>query len=351
MRFMMRVYTVSAGDFKPVSTRKPAKIDAKPPMPSDAHFWNVKLAPLRYAAGWLIYAFMRAVVWLPFSWQLALGKRAGAWSRFLLTGRRNVVRRNLEACFPELSEAQRRRLVAAHFAALGASFIEMSMGWFGSVTTLRRLVRIKGAENLADGLAKGRGVILYSGHYTTFELFFPVLAPLCPRLCGMYKTQRNPVMNKIMNKGRGRSFDNLFVKDSVRDMLRELAGNAVVWYASDQSYSHKGGALLPFFGVPAMTNTAISRIARISGAVVLPYFCRRLPGDEVYELTMDGPLEDLPTDDPEYDARRLIAALEKHIRSAPEQYWWIHRRFKGRPPPYPDIYGAEYAGAGHVTSE
>jgi len=320
-------------------------------MPADAHFRNVKLVPLRYAAGWLLYAFMRTIVWLPFSWQLALGKKVGAWSRFLLTGRRNVVRRNLEVCFPALSEPQRGRLLVEHFAALGASLIEMSMGWFGSVATLRRLVRIEGAENLADGLATGRGVILYSGHYTTFELFFPVLAPLCPRLCGMYKTLRNPVMNKVMNKGRGRSFDNLFVKDSVRDMLRELAANAVVWYASDQQYSRKGSTLLPFFGVPAMTNTAISRIARISGAVVLPYFCRRLPGDEVYELIIDRPLEEFPTDDAEHDTRRLVAALEAHIRSCPEQYWWIHKRFKGRPPPYPDIYATQYVAAGPVTSE
>jgi KDO2-lipid IV(A) lauroyltransferase len=320
-------------------------------MPADAHFRNVKLAPLRYAVGWLVYAFMRTIVWLPFSWQLALGKRVGAWSRFLPSGRRNVVRRNLEVCFPELSETQRRQLLAAHFAALGASLIEMSMGWFGSAATLRRLVRIEGAENLAAALAKGRGVILYSGHYTTFELFFPVLAPLCPRLCGMYKTLRNPVMNKAMNKGRGRSFDNLFVKDNVRDMLRELAANAVVWYASDQRSSHKGSTLLPFFGVPAMTNTAISRIARISGAIVLPYFCRRLPGDEVYELIIDGPLEDFPTDDAEHDTRRLIAALEKYIRSCPEQYWWIHKRFKDRPPPYPDIYATQYVAAGPVTSE
>src|SRR3970040_1422125 len=95
-----------------------------------------------------------------------------------------------------------------------------------------------------------------------------------------------------------------------------------------------------------MPNTATSRIARISGAVVLPYFCRRLPGDEVYELIIDRPLEEFPTDDAEHDTRRLVAALEAHIRSCPEQYWWIHKRFKGRPPPYPDIYATQYVAAG-----
>jgi KDO2-lipid IV(A) lauroyltransferase len=248
--------------------------------------------------------------------------------------------RNLEVCFPELSESERARLLKAHFEALGASMIEMAMGWFGSIATLRQLVRVDGAEHLAAALEKGRGVILFSGHFTSFELLFPVLASLCSRLCGMYKPPRNPVMHWMMNIGRGRSFDHQFAKDSVRGMLRELASNSVFWYASDQKYSSKGGALLPFFGEPAMTNTAISRIARISGAVVLPYNSRRLPGDARYELHIGPPLQQFPSDDPIHDTARLVAILEEDVRRCPEQYWWVHKRFKDRPAPYPDIYRA-----------
>jgi KDO2-lipid IV(A) lauroyltransferase len=294
------------------------------------------------------YGLMRAIVWLPFTWQLAVGKRLGAWSRYLAPSRRRVARRNLEICFPELSAAQREALLAAHFAALGASFVEMAMGWFGPVETIRQRVRVVGAENLPAALAKKRGVILYSGHYTSFEFFFPVLGPLCPRFCGMYKEQRNPVMNKVMTIGRGRSTARLFSKENVRDMLRELADNSVVWYAADQVYWGKGSALLPFFGEPAMTNTAISRIARISGAVVLPYFCRRLPGDALYELTLGAPLDGFPSDDPVRDTARLLATIEDFVRLCPEQYWWIHRRFKNRPAQYPDVY-AEPAGEPRAT--
>ena len=311
-------------------------------MPPAASARRARLAALRNAAGWALYVLLRAAVLLPFPWQLAAGKRAGRLTRLALSQRRTVVRRNLDVCFPELSPAEREALAAAHFAALGAAFVEMAMGWFGPVQTIRRRVRIEGAEHLAAALEKGRGVILYSGHYTSFEFFFPVLAPLCPRLCGMYKVQRNAVMNRVMSAGRARSFDHLFVKDSVREMLRELARNSVVWYASDQSYAQKGSALIPFFGEPAMTNTAISRISRISGATVLPYFCRRLPGDD-YELTIAAPLESFPTGDPAHDTRRLVARLEELIRRSPEQYWWIHKRFKSRPPPYPDIYAAAAA--------
>jgi KDO2-lipid IV(A) lauroyltransferase len=304
-------------------------------------FATVRFAALRYAAVWLGYGLMRAVVWLPYRWQLALGKGLGGAAGVLFRERREIVRRNLAACFPERPAAERERVLAEHFRALGASLVEMAMGWFGDERTIRSLVRLEGREHLDAALARGRGVILFTAHFTTFEFFFPVLSPLCPRLCGMYKEQRNPAMNTVMNRGRGRNFDLLFPKDDVRGMLRSLAGNAVVWYASDQSYGRKGSALLPFFGEPAMTNTAISRIARASGAAVLPFFCRRLPDDSAYVMTFAAPLEGLPSGDATADTRRLTALIEDFIRTCPEQYWWIHKRFKGRPPPYPDLYARE----------
>jgi len=299
----------------------------------------MRLAWPRRAAVRLGYALLRGVVRLPYPLQLRLGKALGTLAGAVFRKRRRIAARNIAACFPELTEAERRALLAAHFRSLGASLIEMAMGWFGDERVIRRLVRIEGREHLDAALANGRGVILFTAHFTTFEFFFPVLAPLCPRLCGMYKEQRNPAMNDIMNRGRGRNFDELFTKDDVRAMLRALRGNAVVWYAADQSYGRKGAALLPFFGVPAMTNTAISRIARASGATVLPYYCRRLPDDSAYVMTFDAPLPDLPSADPVEDTRRLMELIERFVRTCPEQYWWIHRRFKGRPAPYPDLYG------------
>jgi Kdo2-lipid IVA lauroyltransferase/acyltransferase len=314
-------------------------------MPPVKHrFWSTKLAPLRRAVAWLGYLWMRAVVHLPFRVQLAAGKALGRLARLVLVDRRRIAARNLAVCFPELSAADRESLLRRHFEALGASVVEMAMGWFGRESTVRRHIRTEGAEHLSEALAKGRGVILFSAHFTTFEFFWPALAPLCPRLCGMYKTQRNPVMNSIMNRGRGRNFDVLFAKNNVREMLRCLASNAVVWYASDQSYGGKGSALIPFFNEPAMTNTAISRIARASGAAVLPFFCRRLDDDDTYVMSIRAPLPDLPSEDEERDARRLTELLEDFVRTCPEQYWWIHRRFKGRPPPHPDIYRACESG-------
>jgi Kdo2-lipid IVA lauroyltransferase/acyltransferase len=308
-------------------------------MPSDRRpFWSMPFAALRFAVVWVLYGALRALVVLPYEKQLAIGSRLGSAARHVLRKRSRIAARNLEICMPELSAAERDSLVAQHFAALGASIAETAMGWFGPVDEIRRRVEIRGAEHLERALGHGKGVILYSAHFTSLEFNFPALRPLCPRLSGMYKPQRNPAMNRFMALGRNRNVDETFAKDNVRAMMRNLRRNSVVWYASDQSYGRKGAALVPFFNEPAMTNTAVCRIAKRSGAVVLPYFYRRLPGEARYVVDIGPPLENFPTDDAAADVARLNRHLEDYIRLCPEQYWWIHQRFKGRPAPYPDLY-------------
>lgn len=307
-------------------------------MPSDNRFWSVRFAALRYAVVWVVYAWMRLLALLPFRWQIRLGKRCGALAGRIMRGRREIALRNIEICFPELGPGEREALVARHFEALGASIAETATGWFAPVSRIRPLVTINGYGHLEAALKKGNGVILFTGHLTTLELPPAVLREHVPYFCGMYKPARNPAMNRLMNRGRQRNVDEMFTKDNVRGMMKSLKRNAVVWYASDQRYGHKGSALIPFFNEPAMTNTAICRIARSTGAVVLPYFYRRLPDDSGYVVDIGAPLEDFPTDDPARDVERLTRLLEDYIRLCPEQYWWIHQRFKGRPPPYPDVY-------------
>jgi KDO2-lipid IV(A) lauroyltransferase len=318
----------------------PARLSGKSRrMPSPTTFWQTRFAWLRYGFAWLIFAWLRLIVRLPLALQLRIGRAAGRISGRIVPGRRAIVHRNLEACFPDMSQAERNQLCADHFEALGMSVIEMAMGWFGDPQTIERHVSFEGVEHLVAALQRGKGVVLYSAHFTSFEICFPALRKYCPRISGMYKDQRNPLMNEVMNAGRGRNVDRLISKDNVREMMRELRNNAVFWYASDQRYAGKSSALIPFFGVPAMTNIAISRIAARTGASVLPYFCRRFDGPKPrYVATIGAPLPAFPSDDASADVRRLVAVLEAFIRTCPEQYWWVHKRFKDRPAGYPDIY-------------
>jgi KDO2-lipid IV(A) lauroyltransferase len=299
---------------------------------------------LKRCAAWLLYAWMRTIVLLPLRWRLGLGKALGTLVGILLPARRRVAERNLEVCFPELGPQQRQELLKKHLQSAGAGLTETAMGWFGSKPAIRRLVRVEGEEHLRRALAKGRGVILFSGHFTAIELFFPVLELLCPRLSGMYKPPHNAFMDEVARKGRQRNVPELFPTSGVRMMLKSLAQNAVVWYASDQRYTGKYSALVPFFGEPAMTNTAVSRIARISGAVVLPFFGRRNADDSGYVMTIGAPVAGVPSGDRIEDTRRLTRALEDYVRICPDQYWWVHERFKGRPEPYADIYERAAAG-------
>jgi len=307
-------------------------------MPSD-NFWAVKFAPLRYAIAWLGIAWMRLLVLLPFRVQLALGRVFGRLAYALLPARRRIAARNVDTCLHDLPAEERSRILVRHFEALGMSLVEMAMGWFGRADDVRGRIDVEGADHLEAALAKGKGVILFSAHFTTFEFMWPALRALCPLLTGMYKAQRNPVMNRAMQRGRARSYDVQVSKDNVREMLRVLRKNAVFWYAADQSYGGKGSVLLPFFGEPAMTNTAIGRIARMSGAAILPYHCLRLENNR-YRMTVGAPLPGVPSGDDAADTRALMGKIEDYIRLCPEQYWWIHQRFKGRPAPLPDFYAA-----------
>jgi KDO2-lipid IV(A) lauroyltransferase len=306
-------------------------------MPSDRPK-KLKFARIRHAFAWCVVLWMRAVVLLPLRWQIVLGKALGRAVGRLWAQRRRVAEINIAACFPSLPRAARDRLVRDHFAALGASFVEMAMGWFGNEETVRARIRVEGAEHLRAAQARGKGVILFAAHFTSLEFFWVALRPMCPRLSGMYKWQKNAVMNDVMNRARMRYYDELLLKDNIRRLLRNLEDNYVVWYASDQRHTGKNSALVPFFGVPAMTSTAISRIAKVSGAAVLPYYCRRVGDGAEYVMTILPPLAGFPSGDDARDARELLKLLENYIELCPEQYFWTHKRFKGRPAPLPDPY-------------
>lgn len=301
-----------------------------------AQFWSP-----RYWPTWVLFVWLRCSVFLPYRAQIVVGKFFGRVVLKLLRKTRHATRRNLEVCFPELSDTERDRLLVKHFEALGASLSEMAIGWYMPIARLRKLVRVEGLENLRNAQDAGSGIILYVAHFSCLEVGVAMLEDLSPPCAAMYRPPSNAMIDVLVKRGRRRFLERSIPRDNVRGLVRALRDNSTVVYLPDHAYSGSDSILLPFFGEPAVTNTATSRLAKISGATVLAYFFRRLEDDSGYVVSIAPPLDGFPSDDPVEDTRRMVGQLEDYIRLAPEQYVWTYRRFKGRPESYPDIYGAD----------
>lgn len=281
----------------------------------------------RYWPTWLLLGFMRVAILLPLGAQLMIGRVLGQALRLVAKRRWRIALVNLERCFPELDDTARQDLARRHFDSLGMAFMEFGLCWWASAKRLESWGTIEGLEHLKAARAGGRGVILLSAHFTTLEVSGRLLG-LHTDLHLMYRPIQNPVIEDVMRVSRERHFDRAIPRNEVRQLLKSLKEGRPVWYATDQGYRGKDSRMVPFFGIPAPTNIVLSRLARTSGAPVVPFFAKRLPGTQGYHLTLGPVLKDFPSDDPEADALRINKWLEGCIRQAPEQYLWIHDRFK-----------------------
>ena len=291
----------------------------------------------KYWPTWIGLGLLRLCCFLPYQWQLGLGKLLGRIGHGFAGERRAITRRNIELCFPELSASERDALALAHFEALGMSLIELALGRWASDRKLLAMTRIEGAEHIRNATDRGHGVILLSAHFTTLEISGRVLSLNCPPFDAVYRKNRNEFMTEILRTNRERSARSTIEKNDIKSMVRSLREGTPVWYAPDQSYDRKQSALLPFFGVPSMTNTATGTLARLGRAVAIPFFPRRLP-EGGYVLSILPPIEGLPSEDPVEDTKKYLEILERQVRLCPEQYYWVHRKFKNRPSPLPDAY-------------
>lgn len=288
--------------------------------------WHHYLGP-RYWRTWVALGLLRVAAMLPFRAQLAVGRWAGRVAYHLMPQRRAVAAINLALCFPELDDAARRRLLRAHFESLGIGIVEVGCSWWTPDATLRGRVAVTGLEHLERARDDGVPAILLSAHFTTLEIGGHVLSQITP-ISVMYRRNDNPLLEELIQRHRRRRVASAIHRDSVKDMLRALKRGEAIWYAPDQNYRRSNSALIPFFGHPTPTNTATSKLARISGARVIPFSVERLPGTQGYRLTLHPPLADFPTGDAYADTLRLNQVLEEQVRTVPEQYLWIHRRFK-----------------------
>lgn len=290
-----------------------------------------KLRAPRWWPAWLGLGVARLLAWLPVPWLLALGCLLGELFRAASASRRRVVRINLRLCFPQMTEAERRRLARAHFRALGMGASEMLVAWFVSDRRLRRRVEFEGLQHLRAAQADGRGVLLLTGHFTAMELGCRLVHLAgCP-FHGMYRPAESPFVDYWLRRLREARLGLPMVpKQDLKTVIRLLRRGSVVWYGPDQTIGVPGSIFVTFFGVPALTVTATARLAALGRAQVLPYFCVRRRGR--YRLVFLPPFTDFPSGDDHADARRVNAFLETAVARAPEQYFWVHRRFKDAPP-------------------
>ncbi len=297
------------------------------------------LAP-RYWPTWLLIGLLRLASLSPYRLRVVLGAGLGDLLRGLMSKRRRIAETNIGLCFPELDDGARRRLLAAHFRAFGQGLLDMGVAWWGDAERLRRVSRVEGLEHLEAALARGRGVILLAGHFTTMEIGVRILcisAPV-PFLYSIYRRSKNRLFERVMLRGRSGQRAVMFPREDVRTMIGALRAGQAVCFFPDQDHGRRHSVFVPFFGVPAATVTTTARFARMTGAAVVPYFQERLPGAGGYRLRVLPALENFPSGDDAADSARVSALFETEVRARPAEYYWIHRRFKTRPDPADNLY-------------
>jgi KDO2-lipid IV(A) lauroyltransferase len=269
---------------------------------------------------------------------MAIGRMLGKVLRRLPLNFVRIARINLRLCLPTYSDGERERLLQRHFESLGIALMETAMAWWSSDERIRSLTHMEGMEHIESASREGRGVLLLSAHFTTLEIG---ARAICARLPGniMYRPASNPVMGFFLARNRARRAKRAIRRDDIRVLIGALKAKELVWYAPDQAYRKKGAQMVPFFGVPCATNTATSRLAKMTDALVMPFFPERLANNAGYRITILPALKNFPSDDAIADAELYHHAIEAHIAQVPEQYLWIHRRFKGLDETYPDYYG------------
>ncbi len=272
---------------------------------------------------------MRLSVYLPAKLQYRIGMLLGQLMQPFMRSRAKVVRRNLELCFPEMSDAEREYLVKKILKNTGMMMIETAISWWASDRQLRRRVTYEGLEHLEAAKAKGKGVILLTGHFTSMEIGGRLIMLQTPAYV-MFRHLKNPLFNAVMMRSRIYHSEGIVMRDDVRAMLRALRKNKVVWYAPDQDFGPRNSIFAKFFGVTAATIPATARMVKMTGAEVVPFVPKR-KSDGSYHIQIFPAWEAYPSGDDIVDAQHINDWIESQIRQMPEQYFWLHRRFKTQP--------------------
>ncbi|MFM0033750.1 lipid A biosynthesis lauroyl acyltransferase [Paraburkholderia strydomiana] len=291
----------------------------------------------RYGAK-LAIGLLRLFALLPYGLVARFGDGLG-WLLYQIPSRRKrIVHTNLTLCFPEWSDERRKDVAQKHFRHAIRSYIERSVQWFGSAKKLEKLIQLDSAIDLTD---PNLPPTLFLGfHFVGIEAGSIFLNYSLKRQCGsLYQPMSNPELEEVAKAARARfGADMASRADSARIVLRWLRDRKPVMLGADMDYGARNSTFVPFFGVPTCTLTAVGRLAKVGHAQVVPFIGEVLPNYKGYRLKVFKPWDNYPTGDDDADARRMNAFLEEQIPLLPEQYYWVHKRFKTRPPGVPSVY-------------
>ncbi len=291
----------------------------------------------RHWPSWLAVGILRLITLLPFKAKLLAGKWFGLLAWRFGKKRRHVTETNIRLCFPELDAKQQASMVREIFVQNGIGFFEIAWAWWATPQSIEDRYRVEGLEHIQAATANGKGVVLVGAHFVHLDLCGLMLNQVTP-MDVIYRKNNDPVFEHVITSGRQRVFKNVLERSDMRGIVRKLREGRVIWYSPDQDFGHRQSVFAPFFGVTASTLTTTAQLARMGRANVCCVFHYRDPLTHQYRIVFKPVPESFPTGDDVADATLINQLLEAGIREQPEQYMWVHRRFKTRPEGEPSIY-------------
>jgi len=271
---------------------------------------------------------MRIGVFIPFKAQVAIGKAIGKVLYIFMSRFRSIAYSNISHCFPEKKQPQVERLVKRHFEAIGVSFFETANAYYGTDNKIKKLLNIKNEHFFKDALKEEGGIILLCSHFMPLMLGSRALL-IKHTIANIYRPQNNTLFDSAMVKGYKKNGAVMIKSTDTRSIIKAINNSLPIWYAPDQDLGKNNSVFAPFFGIQTATASATARLAKNNNTRVIPYsFIRTSNG---YLMSFEKPISNYPSNDPIHDATVINQILEKQINHSPEQYLWIHRRFKTRP--------------------
>ena len=294
-------------------------------------FFDLSLLHPRNWLTWLGLGVLWLLVQLPYPLLHIIGSSLGRAARPFLKRREKIAARNIALCFPEMNAADKETLLEQNFVSLGMGLIETGMAWFWSDARVKKWFDVEGYANLTNALAENRGVMVVGVHFMSLELGGRAMG-LCRPMMATYRRHNSPLMEWVQTRGRLRSHKAMIDRRNLRGLVQALKAGEAVWFAPDQDYGPKGRPFAPFFSVPQAATTNGTRVlSRLSGAGLLTITMVRKANRRGYSLHISESITDYPKDDELAAASYMNRVIEKEILRAPEQYLWVHRRFKTRP--------------------